>query len=169
LKCEIAYLSQSGNTAMLANAVASMVSDAQVHLTDLSRGEAQENADVYCIGYGVNRGTVPMKVLDALDLAEGKAVALFVTCGLDPTEEYRAAVERKVLPFLPDDCDYRGLFLCTARFPEETVSELRQVVQQQPENQQARTLLAQCQKAAAHPDEDDLERLRAFLASALRT
>ena len=163
MKYEVAYISNSGNTATVAEEIADMLSEEDVRLTDLSCGEASEDADVYLIGFGVNRGTVPMRIMDALEVAEGKTVLLFVTCGMEPTESYKFSIERKILPFLPDDCDYRGLFLCPGQFPEEVVRNIQEVLRCQPDNAQARSLLEHHQKTYGHPNEDDLEELREFI------
>jgi flavodoxin len=162
---EVAYLSQSGNTAVLAKAIGEMLPEGSVHITDLACDEPVQGADAYLIGYGVGRGTVPMKILDTLELAEGKTLLLFVTSGLQPTEEYHASVERKVLPFLPDDCDYRGLFLCAGQFPDEIIQKAQAALRQDPNNAQARALLEHHQRTKGHPDGDDLERLRGFLTT----
>lgn len=65
-------------------------------------------ADAYLIGLGVNNGTVPWKVMEVLDELHGKTILFFITSGMKPTREYSDAIERKLLPFLPDDSDYKG-------------------------------------------------------------
>jgi hypothetical protein len=167
LKYEVAYISKSGNTATLAEAIAEMLPNESVHLTDLAYGEAAEDADVYLLGFGINRGAVPLKIMDSMELAEGKTILLFITCGVEPTAEYQASVERTVLPFLPDDCDYRGMFLCPGQFPDEVVRYLREVLQRQPDNAQAQSLLTQYEKTCGHPNNSDIEHLRVFLSDNL--
>jgi flavodoxin len=163
MKYEVAYLSKSGNTATLAEDIAEQFADEEVHLTNLETEKPWDDADVYLIGYGVNRGTIPMKVMDALDLAEGKTVALFVTGGMEPTQEHKNALERKVTPFLPEDCDYRGMFLCAGQFPDQVVENAQAILQQQPDNPQAKALLSHHKKTMGHPDNQDLDNLRSFL------
>ena len=167
MKYEVAYISQSGNTATLAEEIAELLSDEVVHLTDLACDDISEDADVYFIGFGVNRGTVPLKIMDALEAAEGKTIFLFVTCGIEPTERYKASVERKVLPFLPDDCDYKGLFLCPGEFPEEVVQNIQAILKQQPDNAQARILAENSRKTYGHPNEDDFKALGEFILAHL--
>lgn len=163
MKYEVAYISQSGNTAALASEIAELLSDEIVHLTDLARDEVSEDADVYFIGFGVNRGTVPMKVIDALEVAEGKRIFLFVTCGMEPTGSYKSSVERKILPFLPDDCNYEGLFLCPGQFPEGVVRNVQEILKRQPDNAQAITIAKNYQQACGHPNSEDFEALREFI------
>jgi hypothetical protein len=165
---EVAYLSNSGNTTALAERIPEFLPGEAVHMTDLSQGEACANADVYLVGFGINRGTIPVKIMDALELAEGKTVLLFVTGGVEPTQEYQAAVERKILPFLPDDCDYRGLFLCAGQFPDAVVQNLQEVLRRQPDHAQARSLLEHHQKTLGHPNDSDVEHFRVFLETQLQ-
>jgi flavodoxin len=165
---EVAYLSHSGNTAILAQEIARLLSDEAVHLTDLSRGEPSQNADVYLVGFGVNRGRVPVKIMDVLESAEGKTILLFVTCGMEPTEAYKASVERKILPFLPDQCNYRGIFLCAGEFPDEVVRNLPELLRQQPDNPQAQLLAQHHQKTSGHPNAEDLAHLQTFLRAKLK-
>jgi hypothetical protein len=140
----------------------------KVHLTDLSREEAVQGADVYLIGFGVNRGNIPIKVMDALDAAEGKTILLFVTCGVEPTEDYRTAIERKITPFLPDNCDYKGLFLCAAQLPDEVIQNIQEALRRQPDNAQALSLLEHHKKTRGHPDNNDVEQLYAFIRQKLK-
>lgn len=167
MKYEVAYLSQSGNTAVLAEELAEMLSDEDIHLTDLARGELSPDADVYLIGFGVDRGTVPIKIMDALDAAEGKTILLFVTCGMKPTDAYRAAIERKIVPFLPDVCDYRGLFLCAGQFPDAAVQSIERALAQAPNDAQAQALLQQHRQTCGHPNREDMDALRRFVSDRL--
>lgn len=167
MKYEVAYISASGNTAILAEDIANMLSDEDVRLTDLSCGEVSEDAEVYLFGFGINRGAIPMKIIDALEAVEGKTILLFVTCGMEPTGDYRSSVERKIQPFLPDDCDYRGLFLCAGQFPDEVIQNIREAVKLQPENTQTRSILEHHKKTEGHPNDEDLEKLRDFIWTSL--
>lgn len=163
MNCEIAYLSQSGHTAALAEEIAEMLSDEEVHLTDLAHTDMDENAEVYLIGFGIDRGSVPMRIMDALEQTEGKIVLLFVTSGMEPTAQYKSAVERKVLPFLPDECDYRGLFLCPAQFSDDTMQRAQEMLKHQPEHPQAQMFMENYQKTCGHPNDLDIEKLREFI------
>jgi len=167
LKYEIAYLSSSGNTALLARSIASILPAENTHLTDLSLGSVSEIADVYFIGFGVNRGTVPLKIIESLEYTEGKTVILFITSGIEPIDSYKAAIERKISPFLPDNCNYKGLFLCAGQFPDAAASKIKEMLRLQPENEQARMLWENYQKTYGHPNNRDLEDLRNFVLAVL--
>ena len=162
MEFEVAYISRSGNTAAVAEKIADIIYEESVHLTDLSCESPSNDADVYLLGFGY-RGSVPVKIMDALELAEGKTLLLFVTCGMEPTEHYREFIERKITPFIPDDCDYKGLFLCPGQFQENLVLKSRDIPKRQPDNTTARRIVENARKTQGHPNSDDFEKLGAFL------
>jgi hypothetical protein len=167
MKYEVAYLSDSGHAALLAGKARETLSGQDIHVTDLAQGEISPDGEVYLVGFEVDRGTVPVKIIDALEAAAGKTLFLFLTSGLEPTAEHRAAIEKKLLPFLPDDCDYRGMFLCAGQLPDRVVQNIHEVLRQQPDNEQAKALQKQYQKTYGHPDEGDLAQFRLFLRERL--
>jgi len=167
MKYEIAYMSDSGNTAVLARAINSLLSAEDTNLTDLSIEDVSDRADVYFIGFDVIRDVIPLKVMDTLEYAEEKTVVLFATCGMEPTDAYKSSIERKILPFIPDGCDYKGLFLCVGQLPETMANNIKETLRLHPENAQAKKLLECCQKSYGHPNNEDLENLQDFIWEAL--
>lgn len=167
MKYEISYLSKSGNTAKLAEAIASMLPPEDTRIADLASGEASGGADISFVGFDVESGTIPLKIMDALDYAEGKTIALFATCGLIPTEEHKAAIERKIAPFLPDECDYRGLFLCAGQLPESTASVVEERLKTQPDNAEMKDYLKRHYQITGHPDAHDIKDLESFVLGVL--
>jgi hypothetical protein len=59
------------------------------------------------------------------------------------------------------------MFLCPGQFPDEVVRYLREVLQRQPDNAQAQSLLTQYEKTCGHPNNSDIEHLRVFLSDNL--
>lgn len=169
MKYEIAYCSRSGNTAMLAEEIAELLSAENISMTDLNVDTASDDADVYIIGYGFNRGSAPLCVMDTLELTEGKEVIIFVTSGMEPVEQYRIAVERKVKPFIPDDCKYHGLCLCAGQFPEEVINAAEAELQNDPDNRQAQMVLDNHATTKNRPNEEDIQNVREFVWTKLNS
>lgn len=163
MKYEIAYLSDASNTAALAKVIASMLPEEDTRLIDLSLEDASGMADIYFIGFGMNSGAVPLKIMEALDCAEGKTVSFFVTSGMEPTESYKDSIERKMLPFVPDDCEYKGLFLCASQFSDAVANKVQETLRLDPENAQAKVLLENYKKTYGHPNGKDVEALQDFI------
>lgn len=85
MKREVAYFSKFGNAAVLAKAIVSMLPVENTKLTDLARSEMSGGADVNFIGFDVNDGPVPLRIMVALDYAEDKVLILFATCWMMPS------------------------------------------------------------------------------------
>lgn len=167
LNYEIAYYSLSGNTEKLAYGIAKRLPENQAFLTNLQEEEVTLAADVYLVGFGINNGTVPLKVMDALDRLAGKKIFLFVTCGIEPSEEYNRLIERKIEPFLPDECDYCGILLCRGQIAEEVLSKIQRQFAQQPDDPAIKKMISEAKLSEGHPDETDAENAVRFIREKL--
>lgn len=168
MKFEVAYFSKLGNATVLANAIASLLPAESTRLTDLAQSEMSGGADVNFIGFDINDGPLPLRIMDALDCAENRVLILFATCCKVPTDDIKAAVERKIYPFLPDGCDYRGLFLCAGQPPEKMIKDLEDQIRLYSYDSEIMSAYDNCQKTVGHPNEQDLETLQKFLYTALK-
>jgi flavodoxin len=164
---EIAYVSQSGNTENLAYGIADALGDSETVLTDLSQEQVTGKADVYLIGYGINKGAVPLTVMDALDELHEKEIIFLVTCGIEPTDEYKSSVEKKIVPFISDDCDYKGLFMCYGEWDEKILNAAKAKLAEEPDNPSMKKVVEEAKKAASHPTEDDYANAAKFIAEKL--
>lgn len=128
------------------------------------------DADVHVVIYeSVNGkvGTIPHRIMDFLEQLDERIVLLIVLCPLVPDDGLKYRVERAVLPFLPDHCDYKGLFLCPTESPATLVQKLVQVAEQNPNHEGAVQWLEQCRRCDGHPNDDDLIAVCQFIQTAL--
>lgn len=167
LKYQVVYISLSGNTERLAKELYGILPRESTRLVNLCEDDADTRADVYLIGFGYNQGRIPLMIIELLEQLSGKTVLLFATCGLLPTEEYRDAIAKKLFPFLPDDCDWRGLYLCGGAFPNEVAENLEQLRERGEENEQVQMFWEAKRETDGHPDEGDVEEALAFVRKAL--
>lgn len=167
MKYQVVYESRNGNTRAIAEAMAAVLPSSATGLVDIDAAVPSRDADVYCIGYGVHSSICSLKLLDFMELLHDKTILLFATCGLEPTEAYRKLLERNVEPFLPDQCDYRGMFLCQGAISEDGVTMLQQHIEKAGNADQLRQLDQLVCRAQAHPDFDDLDAARQFVKTAL--
>jgi len=156
MKYEVAYISRSGNTEKLAHGIADCLPSEDTFVTDLATEEITDKADVYLIGFGLRNNTIPLKIMDVLEKLEGKIIIFFATAPVIPTEEHTKEVERRLEPFMPDECDYRGLFLCPGQVSEESFNKIRTVLEQNPGNEQAEMVYNIYNSINGHPDENDI-------------
>lgn len=168
MKYQVGYLDTYGNAEKLAWAAADMLSLPE-EVTDLSSETLDQTADVYMIAFEMNKTTVPlsvMEVMDTLEYFDGKALLLLVACTSGLAEQPQS-IERKIIPFLPDQCEYLGTFVCPGQVPADKIQELKLLTEAQPDNTQAVALLKYYQETQGRPDEDDYTNLREFLQGRL--
>lgn len=163
---QIVYLDRYGNAEKLAGEAARCLPAGNTQIINLSQRGIEEGADVYLVGFEADQKAVPYEVIEAMDRMAGKTVLLFLTAGV-ASEESRGAIGRSVLPFLPDGCDFRGMFLCQGRLPDSMLDAMEEAVARNPDSRQARELLNSYRRAKGHPDAGDFAALRRFLQEKL--
>lgn len=167
MKYQVVYESQSGNTKRLARAIAGCLPERDTELVDLDEQTPSRDADVYCVGFGVRHSTCSMKMLEFLELLNNKTVLLFATCGMNPTETYHDILERGIEPFLPENCDYRGLFLCQGSISDDGYAALKRRFEKMADEETLQRFDEFRLGTKGHPDDDDLENAMTFVEQAL--
>ena len=168
MKYEVAYISGSGNTEKLAHGIADSLPHRDTFVTDLSCEDITGKADVYLIGFGMKKEAIPLKIMDVLEELEGKTILFFVTASIKPTEAHVKEIERKLDPFMPSNCDYRGLYLCPGQVSEETLSKLRTLLEQDPENEHAKAAYDACSHTIGRPNQEDIDDACDFIRKKLK-
>lgn len=166
----IVYESRTGNTELLAQAVASALPPddclAFGHADEVDRVALQQADRVYA-GFWTNRGDCTDELSEVLALLADKDVFLFGTAGFGADETYFAGVMSRVAVHLPASAQIIGSFMCQGRMPASVRARYAQTAAAKPE-QAARMqqLIDNFDEAAGHPNDDDLARLRAAIREA---
>ena len=132
--------------------------------------EPSTSADVHLVGFefgGTDLNAIPLDVIDFLDKLDNKVIFLFAAVPFQIDETITRSGHNKVIPFLPRDCDYRGLHLFPCHPPEGLLRELRQVCQEQPENTRAKLWLSRCEKAVNKPGNRETQKACQFVRHVL--
>lgn len=156
MKYQISYLSPSGHCKKIAEAFEDILEDAYV--TDL-KYDNDVQGEIHLVGFEINESgfkAIPYEVMELLDQLEEKTVLIFATCPFQADQNAKDQMERSLQPFLPDSCDYRGLFLCSGEASQQLLNNLGSICQQHPEDQRASALLENCKASVGHPDEEDI-------------
>ena len=165
----IVYDSRTGNTEALARAVADALPEEgrlvfgrveEVDASALSRAER-----VYA-GFWTNRGDCSDGMAELLSSLGGKEVFLFGTAGFGTDETYFAGVMARAAAHVPESAKIVGTFMCQGRMPASVRERYERQAEAYPV-QAARMaqLIENFDVALAHPDADDLARLREKVAS----
>lgn len=162
----VLYSSKTGNTKKIATEIFSALPGMSKDMQSIEEYRGKD-ADIFFIGFWVNRGTCEMSVIDALSGLHEKKIALFGTCGMGSSAEYYRSIEQKVNVWIPDDCEYLGTFLCQGKMPMQ-VRESYEISREDPRQEAYRKrLLRNFDEALFHPNGDDLAQARDFVGRML--
>lgn len=167
MKYEIVYISKSGCTKKVAQALAEAVSPQPCRLVNFEMETPSDDADVYLVGFGVRRGACPYALLEWMEELDGKKVMLFATAGLAALDGYQGRIETVASSFLPDSCEYLGMYLCQGTISQEGYDYLRSRFAS-PDNETAMQNVKQLRAwSQGHPDAQELQDACTFLRNAL--
>lgn len=99
---------------------------------------------------------------------DGQRIILFVTSPFRPNAHAKNMKEHRIEPFLPDSCRYSGLYLCVGQASDGLLRTLRIEAEKHPNDEQAALRLSRCEESIGHPDEDELQEARQFVAEILK-
>lgn len=167
MQYQISYFSPSGHTEKM-TADLGKILPSNTLTVNLDK-EPEICGETHIIGFelGSKLDAIPYKVLDFLEKLDEKVILLFCTCPVQPTESIKERTERAILPFLPDDCDYRGMYMCRGQVPERFQAELDRILKAQPDNENVRVWINQCKKSEGHPNSENIRNMCQFAAEAL--
>jgi len=168
MKYQVAYFSRTGNSEKLARGIITAFSPQDVTLVDLAKEEVSREASTYILCFGMVKGEIPIRIIDTLDYLDGKTVLFLVTCGREPTDDYRRYIMRRIDPFLPDNCESLDLFLCSGAFSKELYGRAVEKLHSDPESNHAKAAVERYETVMGHPDENDIADASAFLRKTLR-
>ncbi len=166
LEYAVLYQSETGNTRQVAAEIFNAIPSDCKDLINLCECRQIPDAEVYFVGFGVQKGTCGRKVIDCLSQFSNKKVVLFATCGAKPLEEYRKTVESNVAAWLEDDNEYLGMFMCQGKMLMEVRKKYEE--SQTPENMtHIKRMLENFDEAMLHPNTEDLNNVREFVLEVL--
>lgn len=168
MQYQISYFSPNGHGEKLVNAFCRMLPP-DTYISNLEEADTP-CADVQLVGFdmgGTNLGAIPFKVIEYLEKLDGKVIFVFTTVPFVPNEAVEGRIHNSIIPFLPDECDFRGLYLCGAEPSNVLLQDLRRLVSQQPENTRAKHWLERCEMAVGRPDNTDVHKACQFMKHVL--
>ena len=158
----VVYSSKTGNTKKIATEIFSALPGMSKDMQNLVEYRGKD-ADIFFVGFWVDRGTCDMSVINMLSSLHGKKVALFGTCGMGRDEGYFRMIEQTVKVWIPDDCEYLGTFLCQGKMPMQ-LRENYEIMMEDPRQELWRKkMLQNFDEGLFHPNDEDLAHAREFV------
>ena len=162
----VVYSSKTGNTKKIATEIFSALPGLSKDLQSM-REYRGKDADVFFIGFWVNRGTCDISVIEMMSGLHGKKIALFGTCGMGRDAAYFKSIEQKVNVWVPDDCEYLGTFLCQGKMPMQVRGNYEIPMEDPKQEVWRKKMLQNFDEGLFHPNEDDLWQAREFVEQVL--
>lgn len=164
MTCLIVVSSKSGNTRLVADALASELAGAGVTavgpVTPRGVTEAELSAaDTVLAGFWTDKGDCAPDLAAVLERLGGKRVFLFGTAGFGGSEAYFAQILDRVRAHLPEDVTYLGGAMCQGRMGAGVRARYEAMLAEHPDDERIRGMIDNFDAALAHPDEADLARI----------
>ena len=177
MKYAVIYESATGNTKQLAEAVREelgvekCVCFAAVSEVEENMEEKIKEADVIFLGFWTDKGDCSEKIGKYMETLHGRKVFLFGTAGFGGAEAYFAQILSRVSAHLGEGDMIAGSYMCQGRMPEgvrrryESMLEgvrrrYESMLEKNPGDEKMQAMIENFDRALAHPDEKDTERLR---------
>ena len=157
MKYAVIYYSETGNTKKLAESLYSSLESLDKVLVDLYDAIQIPKADIYFVGIPVYRQNCRIKVIECLEQIENVNIALFVTCGLNPTEKYKKKIEDALSVWINESCNYLGMHMCQCKTLD---SQKEKFYNSNPKY--IEQLQDMFQKTEDHPNDIDMNQIKDF-------
>ena len=161
MKTQVLYMSRTGNTEKIAQAIFSAIPGKNKDIARFAGQTDYDMGDIYFIGFWTDRGSASVEVWITLVLYR-KKIALFGTCGMGESIEYYRKIEERIKVFIEDGNQYMGCFLCQGKMPMQVREKYLKM--RRPGNEgQIQKMLQNFDKALLHPDWRDMENAQRFV------
>lgn len=155
----IAYISRTGNTALLAEKIKAALGENCVYCGQPCPNAAK--ADMIFAGFFADKGTCSEEMAVFLKALSNKKVFLFGTAGFGGSDEYFNRILQNVKASINNSNEFAGSFMCQGKMPPAVRAKYEALAQQSPEK--AKPMLDNFDKALAHPHNEDLQALEKLL------
>ena len=162
MKYQVIYTSKTGNTEKVAKKIFEVLPGNEKDIQRFETGMNTTDADIYFIGFWINRGTCSMDLIDYISELHGKKVVLFGTCGMASDDAYYKKLMDEVEVWLPEDSACIGRFMCQGKMPM-TVREKYQAMLGSGNDEQVQHMIRNFDTALTHPDQEDMRQIEKFI------
>lgn len=163
---KILLSSRTGNTNMLAAEVRKAM---QGHTCVYDGPPAADTpqADLCLVGFWTDKGNCDEPTALVLPQLCGERIFFFGTAGFGQSETYFHQIVATVAAQLGEGCTIRGSYMCQGRMAPAIRQRYESQLAADPDNSQIVQMIANFDLAKTHPNQTDLEGLRAALTAVL--
>ncbi len=155
----IVFSSKTGNTASLADRIESTLGKEKC----MYKGAPDEKAcasDTIYIGFWTYMGSCDKDIEKFISCLRNKDIFIFGTAGFGGSNEYFSRILSNVEKNIDPSCRIIGSFMCQGRMPMSVREKYLKM-----DEQKAKPMIENFDRALNHPDENDLNSLEKALRS----
>ena len=155
----IVYSSNTGNTALLAQAIRESLPEDDCLYFGAPGPKALAAQEIY-VGFWTDKGTCDEQSARFLQSVTNQKVFLFGTAGFGGAPAYFEQILRRAQENLSHGAQLTGTFMCQGKMPPA----VRARYEAMEDSPRRTAMLENFDRAISHPDEQDLKRLQAAVA-----
>ena len=159
MKYAIVFSSQTGNTKQLAEAVSSVLPQADLCFFGSPSQEALQ-AERLFIGFWTDKGQCNKEIAAFLESVKGKEIFLFGTAGFGGSQEYFDKILASVQKHIDHSNTVVGTFMCQGKMPASVRERYVKMKNSPLPIPNIDTMIENFDKAISHPDHEDIDRLK---------
>lgn len=168
MKCIVIYSSLTGNTKMIAEAIASVLPEGSPCVAVDNVPADLDSYDLVFAGYWVDKGGPDKKSKELLGRLHNMNVAIFATLGAYPDSPHAMESLDKGAECLFDpECEC-GRFICQGKVDPQLVEQMAKMFPKDHPHGMNPERIKRLEDASKHPDENDCNNARAFAQEVLQ-
>lgn len=156
----IVYSSQTGNTKRLADTIRAALPPEEGSYFGEPDAAALTTERIY-VGFWTNRGTCDSATADFLETVRDGEVFLFGTAGFGGAPAYFEEILQNVSKHLHAGVRVAGTYMCQGRMPPAVRQRYEKLLEGPNPAPNLREMIENFDEALSHPNDADLERLKA--------
>lgn len=155
MKSIVVYSSVTGNTKMVAEAIAEELGAEQA-VFPVDQAPIDVACDLIAVGFWVNRGSADIKTAKYLEQLKNKNVALFATLGAYPDSQHAIDSIKNAAQILDESNTVVGSFICQGKVNPKLVEKMAEKFPKGHSHEITAERRERHKAASTHPDENDL-------------
>ena len=162
MKYAIVYSSQTGNTRLLAETVRDTLPQEDCVYYGEGHPDALKADRIY-VGFWTDKGGCDPKTADFLRQVTGQEIYLFGTAGFGESQDYFDKVLHRTAKNLGKEARLAGSYMCQGKMPMSVRERYEKMMKSPVRPPNLKGLIENFDKALTHPDQHDLDALKAAL------
>ena len=169
MKSIVIYSSRTGNTKMVAEAIASALPEGTPCVTVKEVPADLASYDVVFMGFWADQGNADKAAQAVIKEITNEKVALFCTLGVPPVSPHAQETVEAAAKLLPNGQIPVGYFKCQGKVDPKVIEMMYKMFPEGHSHGKSAERDARHAQAASHPDENDLANAKAFASEVVKS